>query len=308
MTSLGTIEEVDLREAWEHEATDFTNWLAEEENLSQLGNEIGIDLSLIGTEEDVGHFSADIFAKDAMDERKVIIENQLEPTDHDHLGKIITYASGLEAEIIIWIVQEGREEHQKAVDWLNNHTDEEFNFFLIEIELWQIEGSPMAPKFETVTKPNNWAKKVRWSAKEAELSETEVKQRKFWQKFTEFVEGNSASLSPSRKPRPRNYYDIHIGSSRVHISLTINTVKNFMQCKLYIREGESLLYELEDNKGQIESKIGKELNWEPAPDKKASYVSLIKEFDFEQTENWNEYFAWMLDTAEQFERVFDKYI
>lgn len=108
---LGKIEAVELRKIWPHEALDFTKWLAEDENLQLLGDTIGTELELIEVESSVGSFNVDIFASEVGTSRKVIIENQLEDTNHDHLGKIITYASGKDAEIIVWIVARARDEH-----------------------------------------------------------------------------------------------------------------------------------------------------------------------------------------------------
>ncbi len=133
---LSTLEKVNLRQVWKHEASDFTNWLAQDENLDLLSDEIGIDISLIQTEASVGKFNVDILAEEDNTGRKIVIENQLESTNHDHLGKIITYASGFDAEIIIWIVKNVRDEHKQAVDWLNEHTDEKINIFAIKMEVW----------------------------------------------------------------------------------------------------------------------------------------------------------------------------
>ena len=130
--ALGKLKKIDLRKAWEHEALDFTKWLAKEENLALLSEEIGVDLNLVETEASVGSFNVDILAEDS-NGRKVVIENQLEITDHDHLGKVLTYTSGYNAEIIIWIAKDIRDEHKQAIDWLNEHTDENINFFAIKI-------------------------------------------------------------------------------------------------------------------------------------------------------------------------------
>lgn len=135
---LSKLKKVDLREVWKHEALDFTNWLAKEENLELLSDEVGIDISLIQTEASVGKFNVDILAEETNTDRKIVIENQLEATDHDHLGKIITYASGFDAEFIIWIVKSVRDEHKQAIDWLNEHTDQKINIFAIQMEVWQI--------------------------------------------------------------------------------------------------------------------------------------------------------------------------
>ncbi|MBU1121650.1 MAG: DUF4268 domain-containing protein, partial [Candidatus Omnitrophica bacterium] len=156
--TLSKLKKVALRNVWKNEAKDFTNWLAEEENLSLLSDEIGIDIKLIKTEAIVGSFNVDILAEEENTGKKIIIENQLEITNHDHLGKIITYASGYDADIIIWLIKDVRDEHKQAIDWLNEHTDEKLNFFIIKIELWQIGDSPVAPKFQIISKPNDWAK------------------------------------------------------------------------------------------------------------------------------------------------------
>ena len=135
---LSKIKRVDLRKVWKHEALDFTNWLAEPENLELLSEEVEIEISLIQTEASVGKFKVDILAEENNTGRKIVIENQLDSTNHDHLGKIITYASGFDAEIVIWIVQNVRDEHKQAIDWLNEHTDQKVNIFAIQMEVWQI--------------------------------------------------------------------------------------------------------------------------------------------------------------------------
>ena len=147
--TLSRLKKVDLRTYWAHEANDFTEWLSKQENLDLLSDEIGIEISLVEKEASVGRFNVDILAEESNTGRKVIIENQLEKTDHDHLGKIITYASGLEANIIIWIVKEALEEHQQALSWLNENTDSDLSFFLI-----QIDDSNYAPKINVIQMNN----------------------------------------------------------------------------------------------------------------------------------------------------------
>ena len=160
MINLGTLEEIkDLREVWSHEAHDFTPWLAK--NISILGDEVGIDISIEETESSVGDFNVDIFATDADTGKKIIIENQLEETDHDHLGKLITYASGKSADLVIWLVRKARPEHRAAIEWLNNHTDEGVGFILCEIKVFRIGNSEPAPKFEIIEPPNNWVKEMK---------------------------------------------------------------------------------------------------------------------------------------------------
>lgn len=162
MEQLEVLTEVqDLRKVWPHEALDFTPWLAKDENIAILGNEIGMEIAVDGTESAVGDFSVDIIATDIATGQKVIIENQLEDTNHDHLGKLITYAAGKEARTIIWVVKHAREEHRAAIEWLNNHTDDDIGFFLCEIHLYKVGSSNPAVKFSVIEKPNDWIKSVK---------------------------------------------------------------------------------------------------------------------------------------------------
>jgi hypothetical protein len=147
IAKLAHLEQVDLREVWQNEAGDFTPWLAQEENLKLLGDTIGIGLELEAQEKDVGPFRADILCKDTATANWVLIENQLEQTDHKHLGQLLTYGAGLKAVTVVWIAEKFTEEHRAALDWLNEITSEQFSFFGLEIELWRIAGSPVAPKF-----------------------------------------------------------------------------------------------------------------------------------------------------------------
>jgi len=156
--TLGRMKKVDVREVWKDEAGGFTPWLVKEDNLALLADTVGIELELEATEKDVGPFRADILCKDTVDGHWVLIENQLEKTDHTHLGQLLTYAAGLKAVTIVWIAKHFTEEHRAALDWLNEITDDRFNFFGLEIELWKIGESPTAPKFNMACKPNEWTK------------------------------------------------------------------------------------------------------------------------------------------------------
>ncbi len=163
MINLGTLEEItDLRSVWPHEAHDFTPWLAK--NIEILSDTVGIDILIEETESSVGNFNVDIFATDADTGKRVVIENQLEETNHDHLGKLITYASGKDASMVIWLVRKARSEHRAAIEWLNNRTDEEIGFILCEVKLYRIGSSELAPKFDIIEQPNNWVKEMKKSS------------------------------------------------------------------------------------------------------------------------------------------------
>lgn len=222
--NLGRIEKVDFRKVWPYEALDLTRWLAQEDNLQMLSDAIGVELELVEVESSVGSLSVDIFASEAGTNRKIIIENQLEETNHDHLGKIITYASRKDAEVIIWIVAKARDEHRQAIEWLNQHTDSNFGFFLIEIELWKIGSSEPAPRFHIVEQPNERTKMVKMSA---ELSETEKAKLSYWTKYNEVARRSPQFMKVfnPQKPSKVHWATLRCGTSDYHISLLIDTQK-----------------------------------------------------------------------------------
>lgn len=304
--SLGKLKKVELREGWKHEAIDFTKWLAQEENLLLLSNEIGFDIKLIQTEAKVGSFNVDILGEEENTGHKIIIENQLEITDHDHLGKIITYASGYDARIIIWVVKDVREEHRHAIDWLNENTNEEIGFYLLKIELWQIADSPLAPKFEIISKPNDWAKAVKSSVESTELTDTKIKQLQFWDSFKSYAKQTNTTLR-FQKSYPQHWTNISLGNSDCHIALTINSRENLFGVELYIPDNMDLYLELVGKKNQIENELNEKLEWMELPGKKASRIKVSYTGDFEQEKNWETYFSWLLGVAEKFKSVFPKY-
>jgi len=303
--NLSRLNKVELRDVWGHEAIDFTNWLAQKENLDLLSEEIGVDIKLTQTEANVGKFSVDILAEEESSGRKIIIENQLEGTNHDHLGKIITYASGYGAEIIIWIVRDYREEHQKAVDWLNEHTDEHISFFLIRIELWQIEGSNPAPKFEVVVSPNEWAKAIKTDAASGKLTDTKIQQLDFWKKFKDHVSASDKKIR-LQTPRPQHWYDVSMGSSDAHVALTINSRENLLGCEIYINKNKGLYNFLFEQKDEVEKEIGEEAKWVDSAVSSSIKIKKAVPSVFDQNESGN-YFAWLYEKTVLFQKVFSRY-
>ncbi|NCA93753.1 MAG: DUF4268 domain-containing protein [Sphingobacteriia bacterium] len=303
--NLAKLKKVELRDVWSHEALDFTRWLSQKENLDLLSEEVGVGIRLIQIEANVGRFNVDILAEEENSNRKIIIENQLEDTNHDHLGKIITYASGYDAEIIIWIVRDFREEHQRAVDWLNEHTDEGINFFLIKIELWQIENSNPAPKFDIISKPNEWAKAIKTNSSSGELTNTKIQQLDFWTKFKSFVQINDKKIR-LQTPRPQHWYDVSAGTSEGHIALTINTRENLLGSEICINKNKELFNFMKEHREDVEESIGEKLEWVEAP--VASKIKIKKEVsDVFSQEKSEEYFSWLYDKTILFQKVFEKY-
>ena len=291
MNNLGRIKRIeDLRTIWPHEARDFSKWLAKEENLSLLSDEIGIDIVLEELESAVGDFSVDLYAREEGSPRRIIIENQLEDTNHDHLGKIITYASGKGAEVIVWIVKHARDEHRQAIEWLNQHTDENIGFFLVEIELWNINDSVPAPKFNVVERPNDWAKTVKAAGG---LSETKKLQYEFWQAFCQyaFSKTDFAQQFSRRKALPQHWYDLSIGSSACHVGLTVNTMKKTIGAEIYIDDDKALFEKYRSKKQEIEAELNTELTWRVAA-KACRILAVNKGMDLQCREKWPEYFEW----------------
>lgn len=305
---LGKLEQVtDLRSVWKHEAKDFTPWLAKEENLEILSEAVGIDIVLEEQESNVGDFSVDLYATEEGTGRRIIIENQLEETNHDHLGKIITYASGKDAEVIIWIVKKARDEHKQAIEWLNQHTDDKFEFFLIEIELWKINDSEPAPKFNIVERPNNWAKAMK---KTAGLSETETLRLAFWENFNNeaLKHSNFMKIFKLRKPQAQHWYDLGMGSSAYHLSMTINTKNNCLSAGLYVHEDKDIIAKLRENEELVAKILGisnpNEIEWRLDDNKKASrFLVFHPMVDINNRDNWNSGCVWLYDMCVKIKQV-----
>lgn len=313
---LGKIKVIkDLRSVWKNEANDFTKWLAQEENINLLGDELGLSLQVQETEAGVGRYRLDILATETSDENEVpvIIENQLENTNHDHLGKIITYASGYDAKYIIWIVREAQEEHIQAINWLNENMDEEKNrnFFLVKIELWQIENSLLAPKFQIICRPNEWGKTIRNKRNATEFSNAQMIHYNIWSDFKDYALSKKPKFS-LRTPSQDHWYDISVGRSGVHIALTAHSKEKILSCQFYIRDDHELYHFLEQHKNEINQKIGLDLNWDCAEDRKrkACYIETSKQFDelVNNNEAKKECLDWLYNMANKFYEVFPQYL
>ena len=298
---LGKLSRTDLREIWKNEEYDFSNWLAEEENLAQLGDEIGIPIKLLEKEAGVGKYSLDILAEEEGTGRKIIIENQLEKTDHDHLGKIITYAAGHDASVIIWIFKDICEEHRNAIDWLNENTGEDRLFFAVRIEAYKINNSDPAPKFQVICRPNEWAKVVKHSS-DADVGETGLKKLDFWTKLKSYAIDKKSVLF-RQTPSPHHWYNITIGSSEAHIGLTLNTREKLLGCELYINDNKPLFEYLKEKQAEIESQLGSKLEWIEA--KKACRIVQRKiDADIDDEENMTSFFDWLIERATIFHKTF----
>lgn len=308
--TLGRLERIDLRDIWVSEAADFTPWLARAENLSILSDTLGLELELEAQERAVGPFRADILCKDIGTDRWVLIENQLERTDHSHLGQLLTYASGLEAVTIIWIAARFTEEHRSTLDWLNRITDESFRFFGLEVELWRIGTSPAAPKFNIVSKPNDWSHSVAHAARaidETELSETRIAQRAYWLALNPVLSAMGGPISGNRKPQPQSWMTYAIGRSGFHLGATMIRPKNQVRAELYISGDNAKRYFalLLDQKAAVEQELHYPLEWEELPARNDCRISVyMNEVDPEDESDWPRQHQWLAQHLNDLHRVF----
>lgn len=305
---LSRITKINPREVWKHEALHFTQWLAKEENISVLCEELGINLENIKPEASAGRYNVDIVADDIDTKRKVIIENQLESTDHKHLGQLLTYASAYDASMIIWVVTDYTEEHRQAIDWFNRNISENISFFLVQIEVYKIGDSDAAPKFNIICEPNNWGKAVKSSGTGDVVSATKLLQMEFWEGLKACATKTNTSVNFSHTPQPKHWFNISIGTSRCHLALTLNTQKGYIGCEVYIRNDKSLYDNFHNNKEQIEAAIGQELEWMELPDATASRILLTYKGNPKDRKRWGEYFNWCTETVEKFNKAFKPFV
>ena len=302
------LEEVNIRDLWKHEQYDFSDWLSKEENIEMLGDEIGLTLTDINREVYVGSYRCDLVAKDETTGIKVVIENQLEATNHDHLGKIITYASGLDANVVIWIVKEAREEHRSAIEWLNSNMSKNISFFLIEIRAYRIGNSLPAPKFVIIEKPNDFVKTVNPGMDSGELSKAQSERLNFWNKFNEVLISRNKPFNV-RKATTDHWYDVALGTSEAHISITLVNKINSIGIEIYINDNKELFDRLYSASEEIQNELGFSMDWQRLDNKKASrIIYYIGGLDFDNHENYDELINETIDKVIIIKSIFKKYI
>ena len=306
--NIGKFVEVDIRDLWKHEQYDFSEWLSKEENIENLNDILGLTLVDISKEAYVGSYRCDIFAKDETTGTKVIIENQLEASNHDHLGKIITYASGLDAKVVVWIVKQAKEEHRSAIEWLNNNTNNELNFFLIELHAYKIDDSNPAPMFEVIEKPNGFIKNTKAINNQDNLNKSQSERLEFWNKCNEVVEQNGKPFN-IRKATTDHWYDVALGTSEAHISINLVNKSSYVVIDVYINDNKELFDKLMDKKDIIESELGFKLVWDRLDNGKASRIKYrIKGLNFDDHSNYEELMKEIIDKVIKMRSVFKKYM
>lgn len=305
---LGRLEELDVRKVWAHEQYDFSKWLSLEENIRLLGDTLSLSLTDIETEKFVGSYRCDILCKDEVTGKTVLIENQLEPTNHDHLGKIITYASGLDASVVIWIVTSVRDEHASAIEWLNKNTTDDLSFFLIEVHAYRIGNSVPAPMFKIIEQPNDFSKQAKTMAKAPQINESQTKRLEFWNKFNDYVDEIGKPIN-KHKATTDHWYTVTIGSSKCHISIDLVNREHKIRVGIWIDDDKSLFDRLYSNKEAIEQAAGMHFYWERLDNKKASLVcTYINGLDFNNQTNYSELMQKSIENVLLFKRIFMPYL
>jgi hypothetical protein len=305
---IGRLSKVEIRELWTHEQHHFSEWLSKEENIELLNDTLGLTLTEVNKEVYVGSYRCDLVAKDETTGIRVIIENQLEATDHDHLGKIITYASGLDAQVIVWIVKEAREEHRSAIEWLNNKLIKNISFFLLEIQAYRIGDSLPAPKFEVIEKPNDFIQSTKSMGIDKEISQTQAERLNFWTLFNDEIIAHGKPFNV-RNPSTDHYYNVALGTSDAHVSITLVNKNNTVGIEIYINDKKELYDRLYENSEDIHQDLGFEMDWQRLDDKKASrIIYYIDGLNFQNHANYSSLMDEIIHKVTLLRDTFKKYI
>lgn len=273
MQKLGKLQRVDPRTVWQHEAREFTPWLRD--NLGLLSEAVGLELELVETESQVGNYAVDVYAKDLTTDQWVIIENQLEQTDHGHLGQLMAYAAGKEAGVVIWIAPKFRDEHRQTLEWLNEIAGERASFFGIEIELLQVDASLPAPNFKVVVQPNEWVRIITSTGP----SERQLAYQAFFATLLDKVRAKYPDLTKARKAFPQNWFSFPVGRSGFSVNAVFGDGKRF-RVELYIDHGDrdknkAAFDALQQQQDKIEAEIGQPVVWERLDERRASRIYCV---------------------------------
>lgn len=305
MKQLGTLKRLNPREVWENEPKDFTRWLRQ--NMDKLSEAIGLEIDITEQEGPIGSFIVDLVGKDLNSDRIVIIENQLEETNHDHLGKLLTYAAGKEADIVIWISTRFREEHQQALEWLNELSNEQTSFFGIELEVLQIDNSQPAPNFKVVAQPNWWQKIT--SKAPPPPSEKQKKYQQFFIKLLEELKSKSPGITHASRVSPGNWFAFAAGRSGFSYSFSFAQDDRF-RVELYIDTGDKNRNKeafdiFMKEKNELEKELGTTLSWERLDEKRACRIAVYREGRIESdASSLDALRVWATDMIIKFNQIF----
>ena len=304
--ALSRLEPLDPRDVWSDEARDFTPWLME--NAEYLGEVLGIDVEFESREHPVGAFSLDIFGRDITNECVLIVENQLADTDHKHLGQLLTYAAGTDAATIVWVAPRFRDEHRKALEYLNDKTGDDARFFGVEVAVVRIGDSPPAPMFNLIAKPSEWRSQVAAAQNNSELSEKREMYRTFWTKYLETIHERHPTATNVRSASTRNFTHINYLRKGINISLAFLS-GNRAICEIYIdlidaEKNSAVLNALLEHRTEVENVLGTELHWDDIQLKRACRVRAITDGDVAREAEHESLIDWMIDHQLKMKSVF----
>ncbi len=260
---IGRLERVDPRACWPHEAQDFTPWLCEGENLIWLREALGLDLELVGSEVRVGPYRADLLCRDRIDGTLVLVENQFGSADHRHLGQILTYAAGLDALCVVWVAERIGDEHRATLDWLNRITEDRFAFFGVELALWRIGESPVAPRFEVVCRPNAWTRAVRRASGGGASEGRYADWLDYWEGFVRFA-GEQGTDIPLPTPAARNWVELPWQIPGIRVTASFSQRSGVSKIFAIVRQGPDAAERFESLRtiaGQLALAEGENLEW-----------------------------------------------
>jgi hypothetical protein len=296
--SLGRLTRVELRAAWKNESSHFTPWLAQPENIALLAETMGLSadgLEVQGQEQAVGPFRADILCRNTEDNSLVLIENQLERTDHSHLGQLLTYAAGLKAVTLVWIAERFTPEHRASLDWLNEITGEGFHIFGFEVELWRIGDSPFAPKFNVVVQPNEWARTLQRASHTPSGTTTGGQLRlDYWTSFAEFLVSKKAPFKPPR-PSTNSFAGWGVGRAGTGLAAYLSGTSAVVQVEIVTIEHPTWFAKLRQHEQSLAEQTGLGLEWIERLEGRTSFVRARRDLDMHNRANWPDAHAWMLD-------------
>jgi hypothetical protein len=290
---------------WSSESGDFTPWLAEPANIALLAETVGLDLEVQAQEKRVGAFRADILCKELGCGSSVLIENQLERSDHGHLGQLMTYAGGLDTATIIWVAPEFCDEHRAALDWLNRITDDRFNFFAVRIEVWSISDSLPAPRFTIVAAPNNWNRVVKKVDREVEADRSESAQRRFdyWQAFL-------AQLRLSDKtiviPKANSLGNLRFNLQGRDLWITVFAAASLGRIGVFLRGSAEYYAALTKVRRAIEKQLGEPPAWNG--DSEEWSITVSRHADASNRNDWVAQHTWLATSLGKFIQVFKPYV
>lgn len=308
---LGQLKVVDARDVWKNEEKDFTPWVAE--NVDHLTEAIGIQFTVEQTEKRVGSYELDIFGRVDGSDAPVIIENQLGPTDHKHLGQLLTYAAGLDAAVVVWIAAEVTDEHRAAVDWLNKSTTDNVSFFLVRPEVVQIDDSKPAVKFVLEASPSEFKRVLRDAVGEDEGPRHQFR-RKFWGDLLGYLEAKGHAWAHGRRASSESWISSPVGKGGVGVHVSM-AMRSRMRVEIYCgNDKEKKIFGiLQGHKDEIEALFPDEtISWEPLEDAIASRVAVYRPYErdsvSDDSPDRRELFAWIEKNVSRLREIARKYL